>query len=639
MDSFSTETMGPAQSESANESHENDLPHGLRRTSASTTPTGRRRKRKKVSWVWDHFDVKEDSVVCEECIASNNSEPATFSQATSTGNLGAHLLKKHGITGDGNAADRQGMLSQNGVIQRRNQLVGEPLHDANAALVRMFVDAKLPFSLVVNRGFQSFVRTINSRVPLMSRRSLGRSIEDQWKETAPVIHKLLNDVGSNIGLTCDGWSSRIYRGYFTVTAHWVTEEFEQKDIVLEFVYFPEPHNQWTTKDLLLSIMHDFKIERKVTSITTDNGGEMVAGVEHVRNELNSKYHLDISKDWHIRCVCHVIHRGVEDAMELLKKSVKALRELLKGLRHNKKNRELFAEAQQLLKKETIKDVPGLDVENRWSSMFKMINSCFELRDVFESVCGDDTSSKAVRGRNLSVNEWNNLHGIAAFLKPFSEATQTASTQGNFSVSMLPKIYARLINHCNSNLAGTSILKCVRQASAAMKQKLTKYKFNFTSKYVQICALLNPRISKKGDDYSEMKNYIRKYLEDTYDVSFESDAPTEDNSTKQFSFLDSDDEGVDIIEKDEVDAFFSATASADKSVTNVREWWGSEGRRKYPKIALLARDLLMTMGSSVASESTFSDSGAVIRHDRSRLSDENIRILVTLRSWNRVLGYC
>jgi len=57
---------------------------------------------------------------------------------------------------------------------------------------------------------------------------------------------------------------------------------------------------------------------------------------------------------------------------------------------------------------------------------------------------------------------------------------------------------------------------------------------------------------------------------------------------------------------------------------------------FTNVAIIARDTIMAVGSSVASESTFSDSGDMVSAERSRLSDEHIRMLITLRSWNRFL---
>lgn len=176
---------------------------------------------------------------------------------------------------------------------------------------------------------------MNPRVPPYSRRTIVQCIEDVHKQTMPEIKKVLQNITSGIALTCDGWSSRVYRGYFVFTAHWITEEFELKHIILEFVYFPEPHIQWTTKALLLRIMLDFEIEHKVTAITSDNGSEMITAIEHVWQELVTKYNRYIPDQWDIRCVCHIIHRAVTDALEPLKSEVGDLRELLKGIRFAK----------------------------------------------------------------------------------------------------------------------------------------------------------------------------------------------------------------------------------------------------------------------------------------------------------------
>jgi len=548
----------------------------------STSTHGRRgKKRRKTSWIWNHFETQGDKVICMECAASNDADPAKFSSTTSTGNLRSHLLKIHSINNNNDTSDlSQTTLSAQAVVQRRDTFGNEALKKVTTALSRLIVDAKLPFNVVENKAFRLYAQSMNSRVPTYSRRTIVRCIEDEYEATTPKIKAVLQNVKSNIALTCDGWSSRVYRGYFVVTAHWITETFESRNIVLEFVYFPEPHNQWTTKALLLRIMYDFQIQHRVTSITSDNGSEMIAAIEHVRQELNTKYNRSIPDQWHIRCICHIIHRAVTDALEPLKSGLCELRELLKGIRFAKKNRELFKEAQILLNKPTVKDVPGLDVENRWSSLFLMIENCIELKDIFESVCADENSTDAIRNKNLNDESWTNIEAIATFLKPFAEATEIGSNRSNSTVSMIPRIYTRLMKHCTNAIVSTQSTHVIRVAAAAMRTKLKKYEKNWTSEHVQICAALNPRLPKKETDYR-----------------------------------------------------------ADKSASNVIEWWGREGRHKYPKISLLAQNTLMTMGSSVASESTFSDSGAMVRADRTRLSDAHIRILVCLRSWNRFLGYC
>jgi hypothetical protein len=88
--------------------------------------------------------------------------------------------------------------------------------------------------------------------------------------------------------------------------------------------------------------------------------------------------------------------------------------------------------------------------------------------------------------------------------------------------------------------------------------------------------------------------------------------------------------------DEVEDFCSFTFRADTSCSDVLQWWKTIGSVRFPTLSLLARDAFMIMGSSVPSESAFSDSGAFVSSDRARLTDENIEIMMKLRSWNRLL---
>lgn len=602
-------------------------------------PNRARKKRKKSSWVWNHFEIRAGKPICLECESSENGRSSNFADSTSTSSLATHLKTKHNIEKDSGSTDvTQTTFSRQAGLLRHDIISGEALSKCSTALVRLIVDAKLSFNLVENNAFQSYVRTLNKHVPTISRRTLVRAIVEEHGKRVPVIKKTLEDIDSNLAITCDGWSSKVYRGYFAVTAHWITKDFDLKSMVIDFVYFPPPHNQWTTRQVLSTILHDWGVERKVTAVTTDNGPEMPQAIEALRNELNSKYDRQLPKYWHIRCACHVVHRGVKDALEPLHATLQKLRSLLNAIRLSTMNRSLFKEAQEHLQLGIVKDAPAVDIENRWSSTYLMIEKSYALKTVFESICNDERANDAIRGNNLTDAAWNELHEIASFLKLPAEITEMTSSSSNSTISIQYRIYNMLQKHCTDFLAKASLPKVVRTAAALMKRKIAKYKPSLTSPHVEVCAALDPRISKKTEDFTHLKQQIRKYLRDTYNVDLTSASQERTEAKPKFSIFDSDSDSETESNNDEIDIFFAATVRADKSCVNVIDWWKREGRHKYPKLALLARDTLMAMGSSVPSESLFSDSGGMARGDRSLLTDEHLRIIVTLRSWNRFLGY-
>ena len=65
--------------------------------------------------------------------------------------------------------------------------------------------------------------------------------------------------------------------------------------------------------------------------------------------------------------------------------------------------------------------------------------------------------------------------------------------------------------------------------------------------------------------------------------------------------------------------------------DVYEWWRAYGHQ-YPQLKMLARDTFVAMGSSVPSESAFSESGQLVSVQRARLSDDNIERIMKISAW-------
>ena len=87
------------------------------------------------------------------------------------------------------------------------------------------------------------------------------------------------------------------------------------------------------------------------------------------------------------------------------------------------------------------------------------------------------------------------------------------------------------------------------------------------------------------------------------------------------------------EIDKVDLYFLKHSKPNQSCRNVIDWWAETGQKKYPNLAALACDSLMAMGSSIPSEVAFSQAGGIVTDSQSRLSDNNLEILMKLCLWN------
>ena len=121
------------------------------------------------------------------------------------------------------------------------------------SLVEFIVDNKQLIRLVESRSFAAFLKHCNRHYKLPSRQTIVRSIHDQYAEWLCNFLAMIEKIPGRVALTLDGWSSRVTKGYLVVTLHWIDNEWCLKNAVLEFKYFPAPHNLYTTSELVISI--------------------------------------------------------------------------------------------------------------------------------------------------------------------------------------------------------------------------------------------------------------------------------------------------------------------------------------------------------------------------------------------------
>jgi hypothetical protein len=245
--------------------------------------SGRRtKKRKKSSWVFNHFvpSDRNDPIfkwVCTVPIKFPSSKPCnhSYSRSTSTTTLAGHLKKKHKLSSNPNAAPPGQMVFHNsGKCALPDILPNDEKASIFEALVNWIVDDKQAFRVVENLKFQRLIRRLNPLYRIPSRRTVVRGIADGYEVALQNFREIISTIPGRVAITCDGWSSSVIRGYFVVTLHWIDTEWRQRSSVLEFKYFPPPHNMHTTSSLLLRILDTFNLNTKIRAITTDSGGEM-----------------------------------------------------------------------------------------------------------------------------------------------------------------------------------------------------------------------------------------------------------------------------------------------------------------------------------------------------------------------------
>jgi hypothetical protein len=99
-------------------------------------------------------------------------------------------------------------------------------------------------------------------------------------------------------------------------------------------------------------------------------------------------------------------------------------------------REEFATIQMRLGRQYERDVPNLDLENRWNSMLDMVNKCFELQDVLELRCNLDEFKNRLNDVRLNDENWRELKSVIDVLEVMAKYKSAASGKTYTTLSML-----------------------------------------------------------------------------------------------------------------------------------------------------------------------------------------------------------
>jgi hypothetical protein len=204
-----------------------------------------------------------------------------------------------------------------------------------------------------------------------------------------------------------------------------------------------------------------------------------------------------------------------------------------------------------------RNLPSMDVETRWNSMFTMISECYDRRLVFQSLCKCAEFKERLQKHLITDIEWRVLKSSMHFLSDAHDCTKMASGSSYATISMQPLIFNRLLKLCDATISGTVTTgfttPVVQKAAAALKSKLLTYEAYMCSENNMIALVLDPRSGNSTVDAQILKNCIRDILRSRYQYASSTnpnDALISDTNVDLFE----EETDAATIEEDKVDMF-------------------------------------------------------------------------------------
>ncbi|KAF7812050.1 zinc finger BED domain-containing protein RICESLEEPER 2-like [Senna tora] len=158
-----------------------------------------------------------------------------------------------------------------------------------------------------------------------------------------------NENPSRIAITTDMWtSSNQNKGYMSITAHFIDDNWQLQSRLVRFIYVPAPHNAEVLCNVLVECLLDWNLDRKISTLTLDN------------------------------CTTN----DAMDGLSTIYDSIEKIRQSVAYWVATPKREEKFEETCRQLGK-TYSRKLTLDCKTRWTSTYLMLASALPYEEVFK----------------------------------------------------------------------------------------------------------------------------------------------------------------------------------------------------------------------------------------------------------------
>ncbi|XP_019748743.1 zinc finger BED domain-containing protein 1-like [Hippocampus comes] len=577
------------------------------------------RKRARSSDMWEHFSlITPDKVQCLACSAE-------LKYHGNTSSMVRHFAAKHGPA-----------LKQSNAMGRKQAL--------DEALVNLVVKDWQPFSIVDDCGFKALVASLDPTYALPSRRALKKMVAEKSEEEKSKAKAAVGGAEA-VSLTAETWSSIQTDARVAVTCHFLDDSMKVATALLGVLPLPEAHTSSHISERLTSLVEEWGIEGKVTSVVTDAAPEMAASVR----DLNLR---------HVLCFARSLHLVVKKSLD----ATAGLRELRGRARNLVALFKSSAAAQEKLRQaqaQMCRPAAPLvqEAEARWTSTFLMLQRlCQERRCLDAALAALGTDAAAP----LSPQDDETAAACLRLLAPFYQAAVEMSQEKRLAGSKVIPITKMLLLHLYETNGKTTHPTAKRLGHNLVSAMQETFDTLESQTALTLSTLLDPRFKTFGFyNQAQAQTSVKRLAAQCSQliVYTPPGTPAEERASAWAQpgrrplrahhfcpfFCAS---GIDLwksLDRDASEAMrWSRNASVDATAEVQRymsdpplgraedplAYWLSH-QNVYPHLFRLAKHFLCTPASAVPCERVFSKCGEEVSKKRNRLSPKSVEMIMYL----------
>ncbi|CAO4367974.1 unnamed protein product [Caenorhabditis nigoni] len=539
---------------------------------------------------WDFFDKSNDSshVTCRKC-------KAEFKFFGSTTVMIKHVEAHH--------IDDLNKMQQ---FKMKNGCNGRSsLSEATDKYVLSLCTSNVPFNIVKNEHFRSFIHQLNPDYQLLTTDGIRRKLATTAKVYRDSVKKTLKKANRCI-ITLDGWDGR----------------YENTSLYALFLYFIDA--EFSRHKLFLGIQKlDGKIDAEKIGKFVENIllgfdfdiGKIIGGM--CDGGSNIKSFLKKNDKFHLHCGAHSLALIIKAVSEInsVKNLFLKINKLAAHLSRSKNGRQRFKERSKILK--ILGRIPLPFSPTRWGGSVLLAQAYF---DHYESITALDDFQEFL----LTNDEKSVLNEFLEFTKPYIEAIQMSERDQTLFSEILV-VYAGLLDFISGATHQKEIVRVLKSETASRFDALLG---NDLATFAIYC---DPRFAYlpgilKTITWSNIENEVETYCDSIRVVTTDSNGTShvappvakkvKDDGSFFSRFVSSrrDVASTDSTRSEIVSYQSMIQSSRPPTSSDPLHFWALNAE-KFPNLSVLANHSLASPSSAAPVERLFSQCGHMISSPR------------------------
>lgn len=335
-----------------------------------------------------------------------------------------------------------------------------------------------PFSVVENPGFRHLLTTLEPRYKLPSRSHFSEKvIPELYLETKAQVMASMRQA-HRVAITCDSWTSVATESYVTITAHYISEDWNILSHVRQTRAVYESHTGAHLAELLSHVVDEWQLSHKDVMLVTDNASNMIAAAQ-------------FGTFPHVKCFAHTLNLASQCALKVgaLSRLLGRIRRISTFFHRSTTASHCLKVKQQCLGLKNHKLIT--DVATRWNSAYDMVERFLEQQP---AICATLLSPEVRKGETdlctLTETDVTNAEDAVRALKPMKDATTLMSEERNPTVSLVAPLHAQLLQNMSDTNGDSHMIHEIK--NAIRTDLLKRYNGESQKRILHTASALDPR---------------------------------------------------------------------------------------------------------------------------------------------------